>query len=141
MSEEIALLKEIRDALNSILYYTRPPIHPDLFPKRVPYDDKWTPIAKLKSNTQLWSVINLSSTETILITFTNNPDDNAWIPLYPEQTISRGTVPDYILAKREDGNTGEPYPVVLVELWTGEEVKTYSEREVSYLGKIGKRGR
>ena len=139
--EEAGTLNAILHTLQDILYYTRPPVHPLFTPKYIKYDNSWTSVAKLRSDTQLWVLHNTSSDETVLIAFTNNPDDNAWIPLYPEQSISRGTRPDYILAKREDGNTGTPYPILLLEEWQGEELKTYRGREKSTLGKIGKRGR
>ena len=110
-SDDIAeILRDIRRLLS-------PPTHVQMTPKKVTSDKTWQEIVKLRSDTLIWTVHNLSDSETVLIAFTNFPDENAWIEVAPKQQISRTTRPEYIMAKRVSGTSGPPYPVIMVEEW------------------------
>jgi len=111
------LLREILSELKAIRRLLTPPEDPNVLPKQIVSDTKWTQIAQIPGNIYAWSLFNLSKTETLEVAYTGHPDDDAIKKLAPRQEISRDTRPKFIFAKRESGNTGTPYPVVVLEYW------------------------
>jgi len=117
-----ALLREILEELRHIRKLLTPADDKNVVAKQVKFDNKWEQVYKLPPNVITWSLFN-ASTETIEVAYTQYPDENAIKQLAPRQEMARDTNPEFIFVKRQQGNTGTPYPIVVLEYWMHKEEK------------------